>query len=137
VALISWGKELSVGVEAFDKEHKVLIDHLNELHDAMRNGKSNEVIGHVLDELVRYTVHHFSHEEEMFDQYDYPGSEEHKMQHRAFTDKAAALQKDFDAGKLFISVEVMNFLIDWVQNHIHGSDKAYTAFFGDKAISEG
>jgi len=134
MALITWSDELSVGVKKFDDQHKVLIDRLNELHDAMRTGKSNEVIGKVLDSLVEYTIHHFKSEEEAFDAFDYPAADQHKKEHKSFTDKAATLQSDFKAGKLFLSVEVMNFLIDWVQKHIQGSDAAYESFFADKEL---
>lgn len=135
MALITWSDEISVGVKKFDDQHKVLIDRLNELHDAMKSGKSNEVIGKVLDSVVEYTIFHFQSEEEAFDTHEYPAAEAHRKEHKGFTDKAAALQSDFKAGKLFISVEVMNFLIDWVQKHIQGSDAAYAKFFSDKEIA--
>ncbi|WP_020611976.1 bacteriohemerythrin [Sediminispirochaeta bajacaliforniensis] len=134
MALISWNQSLSVGVDTFDDQHKVLIGHLNALHDAMRNGKSNEIIAKVLDELVKYTVYHFSSEEKAFEQYDYPDTDKHKAEHQFFTQKAIDLQEQFQAGKLFISVDALNFLMDWVQNHILGSDAAYRSFFDGKMV---
>ncbi len=134
MALITWSESLSVGVKKFDDQHKILIGHLNNLHDAMRGGKSTEVMGTILGELVDYTIYHFSSEEEVFESSSYPDTEKHKAEHKAFTDKASALQKEFEAGKLFISVELLNFLIDWVQNHIQGSDFAYRKFFSDKTV---
>lgn len=134
MALIVWSEELSVGVKKFDEQHQVLIGHLNGLHDAMRNGKSGEVIGKVLNELVEYTVYHFQTEEKAFEEFDYPGAEKHRAEHKAFTDKALDLQSQFKAGKLFLSVDLLNFLIEWVQNHIQGSDFGYREFFAGRQV---
>ncbi len=43
MALIDWDKSLSVNVEEIDQQHKKLIAMINELNEAMRNGKGKEV----------------------------------------------------------------------------------------------
>ena len=127
MAIIRWNEELSVGVELFDSQHRELFSRLNQLHDAMAKGDTKAVMGSILDELVRYTGYHFESEEKAFDQFSYPEAEAHKAEHRDFARKAAELKEKFDSGKLLISVETLNFLIRWVDSHIKGSDKKYTA----------
>lgn len=134
MALIQWTADLSVGVKKFDDQHKILIDRLNALHDAMRNGKSNELIAPVLDDLLDYTVHHFGSEEEAFERFGYPQAEKHMAEHKGFTDKVVTLRDDLARGKLFISVDVLDFLVNWVQNHIKGSDADYETFLADKVV---
>ncbi|MCC6132451.1 MAG: hemerythrin, partial [Acidobacteria bacterium] len=57
MSLITWSDELSVGVSAFDNQHKRLVALINELHDAMSAGKGSKVLGKILSELADYTVY--------------------------------------------------------------------------------
>lgn len=41
---ITWNNELSVGNAFIDKDHHKLIDFINELHDAMAQGKGKDVL---------------------------------------------------------------------------------------------
>jgi len=52
------------------------------------------------------------------------------------TDKTEAteLKGSFDKGENIITVEVMNFLKDWLNNHIIGTDKKYGPFLNSKGV---
>jgi hemerythrin len=43
---------LSVGVEEIDEQHKVLVDLLNEMHDAIHERRGSEVAREILGKLV-------------------------------------------------------------------------------------
>ena len=45
MALIQWNDSLKVGVAEIDKQHQKLVDMINDLHDAMRQGQGNAVPG--------------------------------------------------------------------------------------------
>jgi hemerythrin-like metal-binding protein len=123
MALISWSNMLSTGISEQDTQHKKLIDLINQLNDAMQAGKSTEVLGKVLSELVNYTVYHFGYEEKLMAQYKYEDTPAHKAEHTKFVQTAGDLKKKFDSGNAVISVEIMNFLRDWLTNHIMKTDK--------------
>jgi hemerythrin-like metal-binding protein len=114
---------LSTGVAEQDTQHKKLIDLINQLNDAMQAGHSADVLGKVLTELVNYTVLHFSYEEKLMAQHKYEDTPAHKAEHAKFVATAGDLKKKFDAGNAVISVEIMNFLRDWLTNHIMKTDK--------------
>ena len=63
MALITWGPSIMVGVPDIDKQHKRLVDLINELHTAMTKGQGRDVVGRVVDALVSYTRDHFGFEE--------------------------------------------------------------------------
>ncbi len=59
MALFNWSEEYSVNVNGLDNQHKKLVDLINELHSAMKEGKSKEVLGKIIEELISYTKFHF------------------------------------------------------------------------------
>ncbi|MBI4292491.1 MAG: hemerythrin family protein [Betaproteobacteria bacterium] len=132
--LIQWSNKLSVNIEAIDKQHQRLIDMINELNDAMRQGKGREVAGKIIDGLVSYTRTHFTFEEKYFAQYVYPESEAHINEHKHFERKAAEFRRDFGKGKLTLSMQIINFLSDWLRTHIQGSDQKYAPFFRQNGL---
>jgi hemerythrin len=134
MALITWSESMSVGIERIDREHRGLIDLINLLHGEMLAGKSKEALGKVLDKLVAYTKTHFATEETMFRTHGYPQAAAHKKEHDALTQKALALQGEVNSGKTVISAPVLDFLKDWLTNHILKQDMAYKLFFTSKGM---
>lgn len=134
MALITWKEAYSVNITEIDNQHKKLIELINNLHDAMITGKGKEEISKTLRGLVNYTLTHFAMEEKYFDQYDFPGSEAHKKQHRNLVEQVAALQKKHESGERVLTIDVMNFLRDWLNDHIIGSDKGYGPYLNSKGV---
>jgi hemerythrin len=55
-----------VSVNEIDLQHqKKLIEMINNLHDAMRPGKGNAVLGEIINGLVDYAGAHFQTEEKI------------------------------------------------------------------------
>jgi hemerythrin-like metal-binding protein len=131
---MDWSDSLSVGVQQIDNEHKKLVVLVNDLNDSMKNGKSKESLQKVFCELVDYTVTHFSNEELLMQKVNYSNFAGHKHEHDELTKKVRALKDDFAAGKMMISIEVRDFLKNWIVNHIQKTDKLYTRAMNDKGI---
>ena len=134
MALIAWNDKLSVQVRQFDDEHKKLIVMVNQLHDAMKEGKGKQVIGDVLNGLINYTKNHFAAEEQLMKAHGYPEYEKHKKEHNQLTLTVLDLQKGYAAGNAPLSQSVMNFLKDWLTNHIQGVDKGYGPYLNGKGV---
>ena len=123
--LIQWSDRYSVNSVLIDSQHKKLVSLINELHNAMASGKGKDALQKILDDLVKYTVEHFTTEETMMKKAKYAGYLEHKLEHDKLTEKAVSLQKSFREGKIPLTMDVMNFLKNWLTNHIEGTDKKY------------
>jgi hemerythrin len=134
MALFEWKDIYSVNVGEIDKQHRVLIDTLNELHEAMLTRKSNEILTKIIKSLVDYTGFHFSFEEKYMKTYNYAGYNDHKKEHDNFVLRVKDFQRQQAEGKLMLSMEIMNFLKDWLKNHILGTDKNYSSFFNEKGL---
>jgi hemerythrin len=132
---MEWTPVLAVNVREIDDQHKKLIGLVNKLHDAMRAGQGKKVLEETLQELAAYTVYHFQTEEKYMQQFRYPGYLTHKGEHTAFVKKVTDFQKDFASNRLGLSLDLMNFLKDWVNNHIKETDKQYSAVFNKNGLS--
>jgi len=122
---LEWDASFATGVSTFDQQHRKLFDMVNELADAMQQKKSKEAIGRVLNGLAEYTVNHFADEERSFAQSRYPEEKEHKAMHKKLVDQVVELIGKFNAGETLLTQDVINFLQDWLINHIKGTDKKY------------
>lgn len=131
---LKWDESISVKVDLFDDHHKKLIQLINKLYRSMEEGDGNLVLLPILEELVEYTVYHFSAEEKVFEKYDYPDRESHIKQHQSFVSKAKDLYSGLQAGSSVLTNEVLDFLQEWVVTHIMKVDFKYSEFFSDKKI---
>jgi hemerythrin len=134
MALIEWSNDLSVGVTEIDSQHKHLIALINELNDAMKQGKGKDALGKTIGELFAYAGSHFATEEKYFSLFKYPETTTHKMKHQEFVKKVSEFKDGYDQGRLILTLEVMNFLKDWLKGHIQVVDKKYGPFFNEQGL---
>lgn len=134
MAFIEWGATLSVGVAAMDQQHQQLVALINQLADAMTQGKSASVIGNILNELVNYAMYHFTDEENLLSQYHYPDLSAHQSEHFKLTTQVIDYRSQFHAGKLAMGVALMNFMREWLANHIQINDKQYGKFLNQQGV---
>jgi len=134
MALLNWQSDYSVNIKEIDLQHMKLIELINQLHNAMKAGKGKEVMGKILEELVNYTTYHFNNEEKLFEKYGYPEVHVHKRQHSDLVKQVTNYKNDFDSGKSVLTMNLMNFLKDWLTKHILDTDKQYTSFLNSKGV---
>ncbi len=133
MAFIPWDEKYSVRIKSIDEQHKKLFGMVNELHEAMLHGKSKEVMGKVLAELVNYTASHFAIEEEYMKKHSFNGYAAHKKEHDDLAKQATDVLNNFTSGKVVLSMAVMDFLKDWLYKHILKTDLLYV----DDLIAKG
>ncbi|MCC6932951.1 MAG: hemerythrin family protein [Deltaproteobacteria bacterium] len=134
MAFMQWSDALSVGIKEIDNQHAQLVALINKLHEAMRSGKTKEALSEILKELISYTGNHFATEEKYFDQFKYEATATHKIEHKKLVQQVLDFQKQFESGKISLSIDIMNFLGDWLKNHIQGTDKKYIACFQKNGV---
>jgi hemerythrin-like metal-binding protein len=123
MAFFLWNDDLSVGSTFIDNDHRRLIDLLNDLYNAVGEGRGPDLVGPVLNELVQYTQEHFKREEFVMRDMRYAEFSAHKREHENLTIKVLALRKRYADGETKLSVELLIFLYNWLFNHIMRVDK--------------
>jgi len=132
---IEWNDSLSVGLSFFDEQHKKLIFIINKLFDAMKEGRGKEVLGEVFNELIDYTKFHFKSEEDAMLKYNYPYFNEHFEEHNKLTSQVLELKNKYENGQIFITIDILSFLKEWLSHHILETDKKYGPFLKEKGIN--
>lgn len=132
--LITWGKELEIGVGIIDKQHHGWVDLLNELDVALVEGRGLEQVAVTLNELVEYTHAHFRTEEALMAKHGYEDLPMHRREHRVFTDQIEIFRDRIELGQPALSLEVMQYMRGWLVEHITGSDRGYIAAFKEAGV---
>lgn len=131
---IIWTEALSVKIGSIDEQHKKLIDLINDFYNNIITHSAQEMMSDVIKALKDYTLYHFTAEENYMRQYGYTGFPGHKKEHDYFVAKVKDFEDRYNNGKLLISIEVTNFIKDWITNHIMRTDKLYSNFLIQKGV---
>jgi hemerythrin len=122
---IEWKDSYSVGHAGMDQQHKKLVSLLNEFSQALSRGEGKTKLYETLMGLVEYTKKHFKDEEELMASSGFPDLDEHKAIHKQLTNKVINYAVQYNAGELTNTVELLNFLKNWLVDHIQGVDIKY------------
>jgi len=119
-----WDSTLETGYDKVDNQHKQLVAALNALIEASRSGKGDKAVMETMDFLTGYAVKHFSDEEKLQVQYDYPDYLNHKRIHDDFKKTVTELTEHVikEGPSVRVVNEVTNSLGAWLINHIKGDD---------------
>jgi len=118
---INWDHTFSIGVDEIDSQHKIWIQTLNDLHDALSLGNTGNLISETkkaVATIYEYTCFHFKTEEAYMVSVNYPDLLSHKALHDEFSAEVLQLYNDVQEGKHVLSSEIMKTLTTWLQEHI-------------------
>lgn len=124
--LIEWTPALATGQMEIDAQHTVLVAILNRLHDAIEAGEAEATTGLILHELIDYTHYHFESEEALMERVPAELSSAHKANHERLLAQVKGFQAQQARGEISPQ-ELLEFLKDWLIQHITGTDKQLAA----------
>ena len=120
-----WKQNYSVADDSLDLEHKIVIGLINELKAAADARDDDAELKAIASRLLRYTDKHFSHEEQMMRECDYPKLYEHQREHENLRRQTLDFYENLTADSAH---DMLKFLGDWWCDHMEESDKAYVRY---------
>ncbi|MFV9614897.1 MAG: bacteriohemerythrin [Gammaproteobacteria bacterium] len=129
-----WNDKYCVGIDSIDQQHKKLVNLINHLQTAIDYSTGEEFERDALDELVDYTKTHFSYEEGLMRDNDYPDFEAHKAQHEKMFKKVGEVLAEYEKDQETAMSNAVEYLKDWLINHINGTDKQYSSYLIGKGV---
>ena len=120
-------EEYKIGVEQIDEQHKKLFELADKaymlLKDELVIDKYDKIV-EILEELKEYTIFHFRSEEEYMQSIGYKRLFTQKIEHDNFIKELENVDySSIDAKQDESLVKILNFLNDWLIEHILKTDK--------------
>ena len=134
---VQWTDNMSVGIELIDKQHQMLIQHLNNLIKSLEPNQGLTEVANTLSFLIDYTHFHFSEEEKHMAANKYHELEQHKMKHNEFKTTLANLEEEFkeDGATHVLADSINTLLVNWLIKHICKVDVEFGAFLKNNGIA--
>ncbi|MHC4270335.1 MAG: bacteriohemerythrin [Planctomycetota bacterium] len=132
--MIKWNDEYSVNISLIDEQHKKLFDLINQANivEALNNN-TKDVLA-ILDQMTEYALEHFETEEHYMEEFDFPGYQSHRNEHIDFTNTAIDYKNRVVGGDYQIINEILEYLKQWLFNHIQVTDKKYIDCFKQNGL---
>ena len=131
---VEWKDSYSVGIDSIDQQHKKLLNLINQLQTAVDYSAGEQFEREALDELVDYTKTHFTYEEGLMSDNDYPDFVAHKAQHEKMFKKVSEVLAEYETDSDTAMSNAAEYLKDWLINHINGTDKEYSSYLIGKGV---
>lgn len=125
-----WNDSLLTGIRTIDDQHKHLVDMVNELHDNVQPSGQLCPAPELVARLKTYAAEHFHIEEGYMQAFAYPEFEAHLKEHQSFN-AAAQTFEDNCANGSANAPEVLDFIKQWLTEHITGVDMKMGRFLED------
>jgi hemerythrin len=129
-----WTESLSVGNDAIDAQHRVLIERVALLGAALDRGELGAVAPMVAY-LGDYALGHFEEEERIMRERSYPGYAEHNAAHLAFVGRFLEVERELQRGgpNAEAARRLQAWLAMWLEEHIAGEDQQLGQFLRRRA----
>ena len=118
---IEWSDALSMSNPEIDAEHQHFIKLVNELNGAIIARRDKPDIQRIMGLILEDAIAHFSHEERLFSERNYPAAQEHAQIHSELINKFKQALKEiqnteFSVEWIEIGLTIKGLLVDHVLN---------------------
>ena len=120
--MFNWKDEYYTGVDFIDEQHKKLFEIAGRAYDVYKNDfivdKFDRIV-EIINELKDYTEYHFGQEEAFMMKNNYKKFLSHKVEHDDLMKDINGIDfSKIDKDQEKSLLDLINFVIDWIQNHI-------------------
>jgi len=134
-----WKDRYNLNIEQIDNQHRKLFEIGERAYSlAILNDSYDhyDEIMTVLNELLDYAEYHFKYEENLLESYNYDGLGQQKQEHGFYINRINSItSRDIDENQKQTIIEIVDFLSEWISNHILFSDRKYAIYFQEKGIA--
>ncbi|MBF0620988.1 MAG: hemerythrin family protein [Magnetococcales bacterium] len=143
MSVFEWSDSLSIGIPEVDEQHQGLVDAMKGLEKLVKpevsGGHLHVLLGLFMMQVSGYVKTHFSFEEMLMAQHNFPGLDKHRKSHRKleedFTDFSKRLEqaKDDEQRRALVKT-LLTFMHDWFSQHVKRDDMAYGEYLREEGI---
>lgn len=124
---LAWDSRFEIGHERIDSEHRIFLSLVRDLSVESENGAKKERVERTLHEIYKYADFHFTSEENIMADVDYPQLAAHKQEHKMLLAQLKNFIQRYRAD-LQRPEDVVDFLFQWFAMHTTQEDKLIAKF---------
>lgn len=125
MALMKFGNEQKIGIQAIDDEHKAIFDNVNYLFD-IKDHEKNEIL-ESYDSLLEKLKKHFNTEEMFMKENNSMNYISHKLEHDRAYKKYLNYYLSFKSEKEEFDSEILISMRNWLESHLIKKDMQLTS----------
>ena len=126
--LVEWSDDLDCGVPEIDRDHRKMVDLLNDAYGRMMTGEGMSAALSLANTLSSLATRHFAEEEKLMGRLGFPQSDAHRAAHKELLSRFAALKQRFERGDQSAARELFEYFADWFKDHELNQDRAFIEF---------
>lgn len=126
-----WNSGLETGIERIDEQHKEIFKIVEAALKIGKEEHTQEELKESIEFLRRYIELHFSDEESLQKESNYPKASVHKMMHYRYTRDLQALINEYEqeGDTLSTMKAISKDVIVWLIEHIKVHDKEFSLYY--------
>ncbi|MGC2165794.1 MAG: hemerythrin family protein [Gallionella sp.] len=124
---IHWHKNLELGNDLIDTQHRMLVLLCRKLDIAIKTKQSEQTIRWVMHELRKFTEFHFVSEENLMHEIGYPNVDDHALVHSELLMQLEMMLAKISHHKEFPE-DLLHFLNKWLMQHVVQEDMKIAEF---------
>jgi hemerythrin-like metal-binding protein len=124
--------EYLVGIDVLDRQHKEIVDLLNELYGAIVAKKPIDLNLELLTRFLKAAKTHFATEEQVLRARSCPDQVRHKAAHEGLASGLSELRGQIARRKRELTIEYVELMKLWLIDHFVEFDSGYAKFLGSK-----
>jgi len=126
---IKWKNEYTLGIKTIDMQHKKFVSILSNLNDSLHKLEP-KALDEAISKLKEYSKYHIEAENKLFEKLDYPDKKIHIEEHEKFLKYIDDLKDKLSkSNNIQTSIDLIDYLEDWMISHEQNMDKKYVPFF--------
>lgn len=124
-----WEVRYSLDISEIDKQHQEIFAIVNKLIEALSSQMTAEYLNGIVADLLACKKNHFATEEKYFKEFAFEGAAEHIEEHAKMNERLEDIQERCGDNVPMLAFEVVDFLEDWIINHMEAVDQKYKECF--------
>ncbi len=130
-----WKDSYSTSLDIINEQNKKFIDIINKLINSMNGNCSKEMFSDVFFSLIHYVEEYLINEKIYFKDYNTAKFISIQNSHRQLIEKIIQFQKKYEKESSTNScLNIVNFLIEWFENHIKIYDSQAIEYLKSKGL---
>lgn len=134
MAALIWNQSCSIGVQAIDDQHGVLLDALNELRTALVQGRESVEVRMMLRRVSDMMRMHLESEGRLLSRHGYPGLEAHRSEQKRLLGQLELYDLRFEPRQSASVYELVEFLRKWFTNHTGTTGRCYGQWLQSQGV---